>query len=194
MTDVHREIVTRYGIDGLFCNRWQDEARGMCYCESCQRQFRAFSGQDLPRTTNPRDPVNTRYAEWSEGRLVDLWRLWDREGQKIKPQFRYFSNTGLNVETAAELAPMYLCERQSRGNQPPWAIGTAGKQLRAGFGKKPIIGLAGITSASRQSVTTEAEVQNLATRRHSERAPPVAAQDFRGCARQAVGYRNGESL
>jgi len=159
MTQVHREIVQKYGIDGLFCNRWQAQSRGMCYCESCQRLFRAASGQDLPRGTNPRDPVAVRYNEWVQERLVALWQLWDSEMRKINPQARYFSNTGLDIERAAELAPTYLCERQSRGNQPPWSFGRRGKEMRAIFGRTPIIGLGGITSSSRQSVTTEAEVR-----------------------------------
>jgi hypothetical protein len=160
MTKVHEEIVRKYGIDGLFCNRWQAQARGMCYCESCQRLFRADSGLDLPRSTDPLDPVTVRYNEWVQKRLVELWRLWDAELRKRNPQARYFSNTGLDIERAAELAPTYLCERQSRGNQPPWSFGRRGKEMRAVFGAaKPIIALAGITSSSRQSVTTEAEAR-----------------------------------
>jgi hypothetical protein len=159
MTQVHREIVEKYGIDGLFCNRWQAQARGMCYCDSCQRLFRADSGHDLPRGTDLSDPVVIRYNEWVQKRLFELWRLWDTELRKVNPQARYFSNTGLDIEKAAELAPTYLCERQSRGNQPPWSFGRRGKEMRAILGKMPIIGLAGITASSRQSVTTEAEAR-----------------------------------
>src|SRR5438876_246598 len=51
MTEVHREIVTRYDVDGIFGNRWSGS--GMCYCEHCQRNFRAASGLALPRTNDP---------------------------------------------------------------------------------------------------------------------------------------------
>ena len=34
MTEVTREIVTRYQVDGIFSNRWAGS--GMCYCEHCR--------------------------------------------------------------------------------------------------------------------------------------------------------------
>src|SRR5213593_1736988 len=48
MTAVHREIVTRYIVDGVFINRWAGS--GMCYCEHFRTNFRAATGHDLPRT------------------------------------------------------------------------------------------------------------------------------------------------
>ena len=55
MTSVHQEIMTKYMVDGIFTNRWAGS--GMCYCEHCQKNFRDFSGLDLPRTLNPQDPA-----------------------------------------------------------------------------------------------------------------------------------------
>ena len=37
MTEVKREIMSRYKVDGIFINRW--DGSGMCYCESCRTQF-----------------------------------------------------------------------------------------------------------------------------------------------------------
>ena len=54
MTAVHREIVTRYEVDGIFTNRWAPQTD--CSCEHCRRNFRAASGRELPRTTDARDP------------------------------------------------------------------------------------------------------------------------------------------
>lgn len=159
MTQVHREIVTNYAVDGLFCNRWQDWARGMCYCDSCQKQFRAASGMDLPRSKDSLDPVNIRYVEWAQERLVDLWNLWQSECQKINPKFRYFSNIGLSFDKMVELAPTVLVEQQSRGNRQPWAYGAAGKQHRAIFDKKTLIGLGGVTNSARRAIAPEAEVR-----------------------------------
>jgi hypothetical protein len=73
MTEVHREIVTRYDVDGIFGNRWSGS--GMCYCEHCQQNFRAASGLALPRTNDPRDPARRAYLAWHERRLFELWRL-----------------------------------------------------------------------------------------------------------------------
>src|SRR5438128_2393641 len=49
MTSVIQEIMTVYKVDGIFANRWSGS--GMCYCQHCQRNFKAFSGLDLPRPT-----------------------------------------------------------------------------------------------------------------------------------------------
>jgi hypothetical protein len=159
MTQVHREIADLYQIDGLFCNRWQAWARGMCYCETCQQLFREFSGMDLPRRHSETLALQ-RYSEWETTRLTELWKLWDGEIRKIKPTARYFSNVGIDIDRAAELAPTYLCEAQSRGNSAPWSFGYRGDQMRTIFGpKKRIIGLAGMTLSSRHSVAPEAEVK-----------------------------------
>ncbi len=42
MTSVHEEIMRMYKPDGIFTNRWAGS--GMCYCEHCRENFRAFSG------------------------------------------------------------------------------------------------------------------------------------------------------
>jgi Hypothetical glycosyl hydrolase 6/Beta-galactosidase trimerisation domain len=158
MTRVHREIFEMYQIDGLFTNRWQAQDRGMCYCETCQRLFRDFSGMELPRGNN--SPAQMRYTEWETARLTELWKLWDGEIRKIKPTARYFSNTGIDINRAAELAPTYICEVQSRGSGAPWSFGNQGKQMRTIFGpKKKILGLGGMTLSSRHSIAPEAEVK-----------------------------------
>ncbi|HEV2664569.1 MAG TPA: hypothetical protein VG324_06650, partial [Blastocatellia bacterium] len=53
MTEVTREIVRMYNVDGIFSNRWAGS--GMCYCEHCQQNFKKFSGLELPRAANPQD-------------------------------------------------------------------------------------------------------------------------------------------
>jgi hypothetical protein len=159
MTQVHREIMETYRVDGLFCNRWQAWARNMCYCDTCQRLFREFSGLELPRHHSEKLQLQ-RYAEWETAHLTELWKLWDGEIQKINPSARYFSNIGIDIDRATELSPTWICEEQSRGNRPPWSLGHHGKQLRAIFGsKKRIICLAGMTFNSRNSVAPEPEVR-----------------------------------
>jgi len=157
MTEVHRELVTAYGIDGIFCNRWQGS--GLCYCESCKRQFRAFAGSDLPRAADASDPIYVRYVAWTQGRLEQLWRVWDGEIRGIRPSARYLSNTGLDIEKAARLSPAYLVETQARGNTPPWSRGRLAKEYRAYFGMKPLIGVSNVLHSSRRSVTSEAELR-----------------------------------
>jgi beta-galactosidase GanA len=92
MTEVTKEIVRNYMVDGIFSNRWQGS--GMCYCESCKQQFQKFCGMELPRGADPQDERYRNYLQWSNGRLFELWRLWDSEIRKINPDGRYIANSG----------------------------------------------------------------------------------------------------
>jgi Hypothetical glycosyl hydrolase 6/Beta-galactosidase trimerisation domain/TAT (twin-arginine translocation) pathway signal sequence len=146
MTEVKREIMARYHVDGIFINRW--DGSGMCYCEHCQANFRAASGYDLPRTEEVRDPVHRAYVVWRQERLFELWRLWDGEVRKINPDSCVIPNTGggatssLDMKKIGELAPTLMADRQSRrGLMAPWANGKNGKEYRAAMGTKPIVGI-----------------------------------------------------
>src|SRR6202166_1279242 len=55
MTEVTKEIMSLYKVDGIFSNRWAGS--GMCYCEHCQQNFHKASGLDLPRSNDPHDPA-----------------------------------------------------------------------------------------------------------------------------------------
>ncbi|MFN7936468.1 MAG: beta-galactosidase trimerization domain-containing protein [Bryobacteraceae bacterium] len=146
MTEVTREIVQLYKVDGIFSNRWSGS--GMCYCEHCQANFRKFSGLDLPRTADPRDPARRQYSVWHQARLFELWRLWDAEIKKINPRAGYIANSGggalseLDMKTVGELAPTLFADRQARhGLMAPWANGKNGKEYGATLGRKAIAGI-----------------------------------------------------
>src|SRR5437870_2839282 len=146
MTEVHREILRLYKVEGIFTNRWAGS--GMCYCENCQTNFRAASGLDLPRTNDPQHPARRSYILWRQQRLFELWRLWDSEISKINPDARYIANAGggatseLDMKTIGELAPTLFADRQARrGLMPPWANGKNGKEYAATLGNKAIAGI-----------------------------------------------------
>src|SRR5256885_2195962 len=141
MTDVKKEIVSRYHVDGIFINRW--DGSGMCYCEHCAKNFKKASGHDLPNTENRRE-----YILWRPQRLFDLWQLWDAEVRKINPDSCVIPNTGggatssLDMKKIGELAPILIADRQARrGLATPWANGKNGKEFRATMGRKPIVGI-----------------------------------------------------
>jgi hypothetical protein len=168
MTAVHREVMTRYKVDGIFINRWSGS--GICYCEHCRKNFRAATGHDLPRTDDPQDPARGAYISWHQDRLFELWRLWDGEVRKINPDSRVIPNAGggatssLDMKAIGELAPTLFADRQARsGLMPPWANGKAAKEYRATMGKKPVGGIfsMGVEEAYRwkDSVQSEAEVR-----------------------------------
>jgi len=168
MTEVTREIVERYRVEGIFANRWQ--GHGVCYCDSCKRQFKEFCGMDLPRGGGEQGAAYQKWTEWSSGRLFELWRLWDGEIRKINPAARFIANSGggsmttLDMKTISELAPTLFADRQSRrGLMAPWANGKNGKEFRATFGRKPIVGISSIGTDDehrwKDSVTSPAELR-----------------------------------
>jgi hypothetical protein len=146
MTEVKREIMSRYRVDGIFINRW--DGSGMCYCEHCRRNFAAAAGLELPRTEDPRDPARRAYVLWRQDRLFELWGLWDGSVRKINPDSCVIPNTGggatssLDMRRIGELAPTLMADRQSRtGVMAPWANGKNAKEFRAALGGKPVVGI-----------------------------------------------------
>ena len=168
MTEVKREIMSRYRVDGIFINRW--DGSGMCYCEHCQKNFKDSSGFDLPRSNNSQEAARRAYILWEQQRLFDLWQLWDREVRKINPDSCVIPNTGggatssLDMKKIGELAPTLMADRQARrGLAVPWANGKNGKEFRATMGNKPIVGIfsVGVEEPYRwkDSVQSEAEIR-----------------------------------
>ncbi|MBL8232130.1 MAG: beta-galactosidase trimerization domain-containing protein [Bryobacterales bacterium] len=146
MTGVTREIVSRYRVDGVFSNRWA--GHGICYCESCRKLFRAFSGIDLPTGPDHSGPAWRKHAAWEESRLFELWRLWDRTIRAVNPEACFIANSGggalseLDMSTVGQLAPILFADKQARrGLMPPWGNGKNGKEYRSAMGRKPIGGI-----------------------------------------------------
>jgi hypothetical protein len=168
MTQVTREIVTLYKVDGIFSNRWSGS--GMCYCEHCRHNFKEAYGMELPRTSDPQDPRRRNYMLWRQGRLFDLWRLWDSEIRNINPEARYIPNTGggalseLDMKRVGELADILFADRQARrGVAVPWSNGKNGKEYRATLGRKPVGGIFSIGLEEpyrwKDSVQSDAEIR-----------------------------------
>ena len=146
MPQIHDEIMSLYKVDGIFTNRWAGS--GMCYCEHCRKNFRDFSGLELPRTLDPQAPARKQYIIWREKRLFELWRLWDGRIKSINPNAAYLANAGggalseLDMKTIGEIAPTLFADRQARrGVMPPWGNGKNGKEYRATMGQKAIAGI-----------------------------------------------------
>jgi hypothetical protein len=167
MTQVHKEIMSMYHVEGIFSNRWSGS--GMCSCEHCRRNFREATGMELPHTRDPQDPAFRSYLLWRQDRLFELWRLWDSEIRAINPEARYIPNTGggalssLDMKTIGELSDILFADRQARrGVMPPWAAGKNGKEYRATLGRKPVGGIFSVGVEERyrwkDSVTSPAEI------------------------------------
>lgn len=141
MDRVHREIVGTYKVDGIFANRWAPQG-GDCFCVHCVQNYKDATGMELPRTTDPRDPLRRHFLEWRKARLTELWKHWDATVQAANPEARFIPNGPPDLKTAGELAAIQFTDNQARrGLTPPWANGRRAKEYRAVMGRKPIGGI-----------------------------------------------------
>ena len=173
MTAVNKEIMQGYQPDSIFSNRWS--GHGICYCESCLKQFKAFSGMELPRNVvqsnstaippgDRNDPAYRMYIEWRIARLKELWFLWDDVIKKEKPGARFIPNGFPDKLITGQHSDFFFADQQARsGLIPSWSNGLHAKQLRATMGMKPQVGLfsVGVEEQYRwkDSVQTEAEIR-----------------------------------
>ena len=151
MTDVHKEIMSRYHPDGIFINRW--DGSGMCYCEHCRANFKAATGFDLPRTDDPQDPARRAYIALAAAAPRSRCSTSGTpSSRKINPDACVIPNNGGGAHarstrsTIGALAPMLVADRQAR--QRPHclrgSIGKTAKEYRATMGDKPVVGLFGV--------------------------------------------------
>ena len=162
MTQVNREIMTRYQPDGIFSNRWS--GHDICYCEHCQRNFRAASGLELPTKADKLDPTYRQYGAWRIKRLRELWALWDSEIRQQRPVSRFIPNGFPDKVLTGREADLFFADQQARrGLTAPWANGKGAKELRSTLGLKPLIGIfsVGVEEEFRwkDSVQSEAEIR-----------------------------------
>jgi Hypothetical glycosyl hydrolase 6 len=82
LPDVLREIIDRSHPEGITDNSWAGLGRNsICYCDNCERKFRAKIGQPVPRRANWDDPVYRQWIMWSYARRVEVWELNNRVTQ-----------------------------------------------------------------------------------------------------------------
>ncbi len=162
MTQVTREITARYKPDGIFSNRWS--GHGICYCEHCIKNFKVFSGLDLPKTDERLDPTYQKWSKWRMERLKELWFHWDAAIRKIDEGSRFIPNGFPDRLLTGKHSDFFFADQQARrGVIPPWSNGKGAKKLRATLGMKPLVGIftVGVEEEYRwkDSVQTEAETR-----------------------------------
>ncbi len=151
MTRVVGEIMDRYSPEGIFSNRWS--GHGLCYCEHCKKNFKDYSGMDLPAASptslstatasgDYRDPVYVKYRTWRTERLKELWFLWDAEIRKRKSTSRFIPNGFPDKLLTGQRSDFFFADQQGRsGVIPPWSNAKHAKELRATMGMKPQVGI-----------------------------------------------------
>jgi hypothetical protein len=92
-TEIIREIVSLYKVNGVFANRWQ--GHGICYCDSCRALYKKATGFDLDRTKNRNDTEATlAWNRWRHDRLLELWDRWDDAIRALNPDGCFIANAG----------------------------------------------------------------------------------------------------
>lgn len=162
MTLVHREILEKYQPDGIFSNRWA--GHGICYCEHCKKNFREFSGMELPANEDNFDPVYQKYMVWTTVRLRDLWLLWDDVIRSLKTDARFIPNGFPDKVITGQLSDIVFSDHQGRsGYTMPWSNGRVAKELRASIGMKPLGGIFSVGPEEKyrwkDSVNSAAEIK-----------------------------------
>jgi hypothetical protein len=139
MTSVIQEIMTLYKVDGVFANRWSGS--GVCYCQHCQRNFKDFSGLEIPPPTAAPGDAQSQFAAWQKKRLLDLYTLWDGAIRRQNPGAVFFPNGFEQIKESVSV-PILFADRQCRsGFQLPWQNGKYAKDARAISGAKPVVGI-----------------------------------------------------
>jgi hypothetical protein len=162
MSGVHKEIMEKYRPDAIFANRWA--GHGICYCENCRKNFREYSGLELPEKADKNNMVFQKYNEWNTVRLKELWLLWDGIVRETKPEARFIPNGFPDKVITGQLSDIVFTDHQARsGYNMPWVNGRVAKELRASIGMKPLGGIfsVGVEEQYRwkDSVQTEAETR-----------------------------------
>ena len=162
MTQVNREIMEKFSPEGIFSNRWH--GHDICYCEHCQRNFKAFSGLALPHKIDKLDPTYRKWTDWRTKRLREVWETWDAGIRQVKPTARFIPNGFPDKVMTGKEADLFFADQQARrGLTPPWSNGKGAKELRSTLGLKPLIGIfsVGIEEEYRwkDSVQSDAEIR-----------------------------------
>lgn len=133
MPQVLREIVSTYPVDGIFGNRWSGGFVGICYCNVCKTEFRAFSSMDLPTNLmNRKDPALRAYQRWSDEKRFAQIKTYNDTIQSINPEGLFAPGSSWQRLDPKRLRnsfrTIYADQQHRHGNHPVWAAGRGAKE------------------------------------------------------------------
>ncbi|HZG86700.1 alpha-amylase family protein [Paenibacillus sp.] len=75
LSEILREIVTRYDVDGIKFGGgsygFSSYGNGICYCARCQEAYKEYSGNEVPANDDWNDPNWGVFQRWRQQRVVD---------------------------------------------------------------------------------------------------------------------------
>lgn len=146
MPQIIREVVSSYPVDGIFGNRWSGGLVGICYCDICKTEFRAFSGLDLPgNMLNRSDPALRAYQRWSDEKRYAQLQTYTETVRSINPEGLFAPGSSwqrLDPKRLRETFRTIYADQQARKPEHPiWAAGRGAKEAACVMqGRGPIAG------------------------------------------------------
>lgn len=142
LPSVMEEIIERSHPDGFADNSWAGLPRSkICYCDNCQTQFKAYSGQALPRAHDWSDPAYGDWIRWNFQRRTDIWALNNRVTRQaggedcawmgmISGEVLYNSQRFIDLQGILTQTPIIMLDHQRRNAIDGFEQNTeAGKRL-----------------------------------------------------------------
>lgn len=127
---VLEESLGRYEIDGMFFNMfgylatdYSFASYGLCHCDNCKREFRAFAGEDIPEDVRTSNPVYRQYLRFQDVTSKALANsIYDR-AKAIRP--------GVAISNMGRKSDFFRGEVNRRLDRPhPEWVHYSGEQAR----------------------------------------------------------------
>ncbi len=118
-TGMLEELSRNYDFDGF----WLDMPGTVCFCATCQADFRAVTGRELPRRA-PDDEEWRAFRRWRLGRNAEIHRSFVAAIHRVNPRLTVASN-GVPYDAEysfAAAAPQDYLSRENKYTQGPQAV------------------------------------------------------------------------
>jgi hypothetical protein len=156
MLDVMTEILSRYDLDGFFTNGWPPiggmppDLSMVCHCPHCRERWSARGHDELPRKTDPSDPLWRDFVVFVQESIEEVQRLWQDHTRSLKGSATFVWNshgtlaTGLRWDRFVEIGDLLDDDTQGRTvGTPLYFSGQSAKVMHAVAKGRPVFRLFG---------------------------------------------------
>jgi hypothetical protein len=129
---IMKEVISRYEIDGIYCNGWPGVSAPRCYCEICRKIG---------------DPESQIYKTAYLKRAKELWDMYSKLLTAHNPEMIFSGNLGggfkggdLDLKELTASAAWFLADNQGRGRlgEPAWDASQQTRIAKAIVGDRPV--------------------------------------------------------